>query len=115
MAKEKSGRKKGSRNRGYFLRKSRGWYVVDGSRLLPLRYEDGTPIKAADADEQDLRDAYARWRLDKQERIRQTGPQPGDGVTVLGACPRISRVVPWSSIVRVEVIFRWARTGGARF
>ena len=88
MAKKKAGRKKGSRNRGFFYRKGRGWHVVDDSRQVPLRYEDGTPIKAADADDRELRDACARWLVGKTGTSSTAAPQPGDGVTVLDVCLR---------------------------
>src|SRR5258708_745825 len=84
MAKKHVGRKKGGHNRGYFYRAGRGWYVVDGSRFQPLRYEDGTAIKAAGADERDVRAAHARWLLDRQASPILT-PVTSE-VTVLDVC-----------------------------
>ena len=43
MAKNRPGRKKGGHNRGYFYRKGRGWYAIDETRQIPLKYEDGAP------------------------------------------------------------------------
>ena len=68
MAKRRTGgRKKKSRNKGYFYRKDRGWYATDGRKMIPLEYEDGTRIRDESADELDVREAYARWLLAKNE------------------------------------------------
>ena len=66
MAKKRSGRKKGGHNKGFYYRKNRGWCAVEGSKRIPLRYEDGQPIRDAQADERDVREAYARYLLEKQ-------------------------------------------------
>jgi len=66
MSKTRVGRKKGGHNRGFFYRKGRGWYVTKGSHFTPLCYEDGQHIKNANCDIQDVLDAHARLRLDRQ-------------------------------------------------
>lgn len=87
MAKNRPGRKKGGHNRGYFYRKGRGWYAIDETRQIPLKYEDGAPISAENADEDEIRNAYARWRLVKQDQQRR-GRKPEDDTTVLDVCVR---------------------------
>lgn len=67
MQKKRGGRKKGARNRGYFFRKGRGWYASQGHNMAPLRYDDGEHIKDPKADERDLREAFARFLLDRQK------------------------------------------------
>ena len=57
MAKVHAGRKAGGCNRGYYYRKGRGWYALDGKKQVALRYEDGTPIKDAKAHSRDVREA----------------------------------------------------------
>ncbi len=67
MAKKVQRRKKGGHNKGYFFRTGRGWYAVDGTRQVPLRYEDGVHIKDSKADDRDIREAHARFVLDRQQ------------------------------------------------
>ena len=56
MAGNKPGRKKGGRNCGYFYRKARGWYAVDGRRqTAAVRGRDD--IKTENVEEKVLRDA----------------------------------------------------------
>jgi integrase len=83
MAKRHAGRKKGGHNRGFFYRKGRGWYVTEGSRMVPLRYENGEPIKDQAADERDVKDAHARWLLDRQVKPETAAEST---VTVLEVC-----------------------------
>jgi site-specific recombinase XerD len=83
MAKKAGGRKKGSRNRGYFYRSGRGWYVGIGSQMKRLLFEDGAPIKEKDADERDLKEAHARWLLDRQSAVATFDENP---TTVLEVC-----------------------------
>ena len=59
----KQGRKKGSRNRGYFFRTGRGWCASEGSRAVPLCYEDGTRIREKNAPAALVQEAYARYLL----------------------------------------------------
>ena len=66
MTKKRRGRKKGGHNRGFYFRKCRGWCAVEGSRRIPLLYENGEPIRHEHADERDVREAHARYLLDKQ-------------------------------------------------
>ena len=76
MARKKLGRKRGGHNRGYFYRKGRGWYVVENKRLIPLRDEQGAPIKEEKADKELLKDAYARWRTQREDEIEEQKRQP---------------------------------------
>ena len=84
---KKQGRKKGSRNRGYFYRTGRGWYTKDGSRFIPLTYDDGERIRERDADEEDVKQPYARWLLAKKERAKARAASQGErDATVLDVC-----------------------------
>lgn len=66
MAKAKGkGRRKGSRNKGYFYRKGRGWYVKAGSQFIALTGENGERLRDRDTPEADVKAAYARYQLDK--------------------------------------------------
>ena len=67
MEKSLGGRKRGTRNKGYFYRSGRGWYTTEGKRMLALRYEDGEHIKDPKTDERDLKEALARHILSQQE------------------------------------------------
>jgi len=71
MARKKAGRKKGGHNRGYFYRKGRGWYVIDNQRLIPLRDEEGVHVNEEKADKELLKDAYARWRTQREEELAE--------------------------------------------
>lgn len=64
------GRTKGRRTKGYFYRAGRGWYTKLAGRFIPLRYEDGTHIKDKEADGHDVREAHARFLLDKQQAAK---------------------------------------------
>ncbi|MCH7728442.1 MAG: hypothetical protein IH991_18480 [Planctomycetes bacterium] len=81
MGKKSGGRKKGTRNKGYFYRTSRGWYTTEGKRMIALRHEDGEPIKDENAAERDLKEAYARHILD-----RQTEAESVNETTLLDVC-----------------------------
>jgi len=80
MAKTHPGRKKGGRNRGFFYRSGRGWYVKNGSQFLPLRDLDGQHLKDPKCDDRTVKEAHARWLLD-----RSPAPER-NGTTVLEVC-----------------------------
>jgi integrase len=54
--------------------------------MEPLRYDDGQPIKEKTADERDLKDAYARWRLDADKQARPDKNTATNTATVLEVC-----------------------------
>ncbi len=83
MAKKKAklGRSEGRKTKGYFYRSGRGWYSKDGARFIPLRYEDGEHIEEERADERDVKEAYARFLLEKQRK-----PLVQDATTILEVC-----------------------------
>lgn len=63
------GRRKGSRNKGYFYRKGRGWFAKDaGGRFIPLTDEDGNRLRDKDVPEATVKEAYARFVVSKPER-----------------------------------------------
>jgi len=84
MAKKKPGRNKGGHNRGFFYRKGRGWYAIDGTRQVPLLYENGSRIREEDAAEEEIKNAYARWRLEIQEEEKRAAQ--AENVSVLDVC-----------------------------
>lgn len=81
MPKKRSVRKKRGHNKGFYFRKNRGWYATEGTRRIPLRYENGEHIKDEAADERDVREAHARYLLDKQKK-----PEVQNTTTVLQVC-----------------------------
>jgi len=81
MARKKIGRPKGRKTRGYFYRAGRGWYSKDQGRFIALRHEDGEHIKDKKADERDVKEAYARFLLERQRK-----PEIQDAMLVLDVC-----------------------------
>lgn len=73
--KRRGGRKKGGHNRGYFYRTGRGWVAVEGTRRIPLTYENGQRIRTSDVPEAEVRQAYARWLVAKGQT---TPSQPAE-------------------------------------
>jgi integrase len=67
---KRRGRARGSRNKGYWHRSGRGWYVTAGKRLIPLNDEQGNHIKDPGADA-DAQRAYARYLLDAHDQGRR--------------------------------------------
>lgn len=60
MAKGK-GRRKGSRNRGYFYRSGRGWYTKDDDgQFVPLEYPNGDRMRDRNTPIADVKAAYLR-------------------------------------------------------
>ncbi|MFA8020481.1 hypothetical protein [Bremerella cremea] len=45
MARKHFGRKRGSRNKGFFYRSGTGWYSKEGGRFTPLTDENGNRLK----------------------------------------------------------------------
>src|SRR4051812_37822732 len=84
MAKAKGrGRRKGSRNKGYFYRKGRGWYAKAGSQFYPLTNEQGERLKDRLTPETEVKAAYSRWLLDKPGTKNLV---PAGTATVLEVC-----------------------------
>lgn len=75
------GRRKNSRNKGYFYRKGRGWYAKpDGKNFVPLEYPNGDRMRDRDTPESDVKEAYHRLM------VIGNAPSSGNGVTVRDAC-----------------------------
>ena len=55
MPKRSGGRKKGGHNRGFFFRKGRGWFAIDGKRMVPLLDKKGERITSPNAGQDDIR------------------------------------------------------------
>ena len=63
MGKKKMGRKRGSRNKGFFFRAGRGWYAKDAeNKNIPLLGPDGQQIKSRSADSETVKAAFDRWQ-----------------------------------------------------
>jgi integrase len=78
--KRRKGRSKGSRNKGYFYRKARGWCASDKTPLLDA---DGEPLRDEDIDEETVREAHARYLL---RRNQPELANKGDDTTVIQVC-----------------------------
>jgi methyltransferase-like protein len=79
MAKGK-GRRKGSRNRGYFYREGRGWYAKANGRYEPLEYENGDRMRDKNTPLADVKAAYHRLMAGIVD------PAPDNSVTLLQVC-----------------------------
>ena len=81
MGKRKTtGRRKGSRNKGYWFRSRRGWYVTEGKSAVPLCDPDGHHIKSK-RDEEETKEANYRYRA-----IRDQRKGDGDGTPLMEVC-----------------------------
>lgn len=60
MAPKKIGRRKGTRNKGFFFRSGRGWYTKRDGQFIPLLDENGARLRDKDTPERLLREASAR-------------------------------------------------------
>ena len=75
------GRKAGGRNRGFWFRAGRGWYVTEGQSKVALLDEAGDHLKAPDTPPNALEQAYARYIIGRQENAKQDAT--GDTAMVL--------------------------------
>src|SRR5262249_16570128 len=83
MSRDTKGRRKGSRNKGFFYRDGRGWFTKDkAQRFVPLSEKSGARIKDKSAVEA-AKDAYARYVVALGEAPKQA---VGRGVTVSEVC-----------------------------
>ncbi|MDB5391204.1 MAG: hypothetical protein JWM11_6850 [Planctomycetaceae bacterium] len=62
MAK-RAGRRKGGHNKGYFFRKGRGWFTLNGKTFLPLTNESGERLRNQ-SDEEEAKLSHARFLID---------------------------------------------------
>lgn len=67
----KSGRNKGSRNRGFFFRRGRGWVATEGRSFVPLEDADGTRLRDRNARQADVKAAYERYLERKKIEAEQ--------------------------------------------
>lgn len=79
---KRKGRRPGSRNRGYFYRKGRGWCATEGTRAVPLVSDTGERLKDRETPLETVRAAYSR------HLVRQSQPvlAERERVTVLETC-----------------------------
>ena len=64
----KGGRKRGSRSRGYWYCKGRGWLATCGTRRVPLTFPDGQRIRDKDADPNEVKQAFLRFQVAQGQR-----------------------------------------------
>ena len=82
MAIRRKGRRKGSKNRGFYYRKARDcWYRKEGKKFIHLLDESGQRIRGK-AESEAAKLAHARWFTDKKKPIVV---EPS-GSTVLEVC-----------------------------
>lgn len=82
MAKSKGlGRRKGSRNKGYFYRAGRGWYAKDGKQWVPLTDDNGDRLREESTPDTLVKEAFYRWSLSKPAVV-----EPTCEVTILEVC-----------------------------
>ena len=88
MTKKKAGRKHGSKTKGYYFRKGRGWYALSAGRSVQLLGTTGLPLKDARLADRTVREAYARWLVDQQQARQAAGDAiiEDKTVTVLQVC-----------------------------
>ncbi len=80
MAKGK-GRRKGSRNRGYFFKKGRGWVANIKGHQVPLEYDNGDRMRDQNTPQADVKAAYHRMMAAPDEPV-----DDGSDVSVLQVC-----------------------------
>lgn len=82
----KVGRPKGSRNRGYFYRKGRGWFAKVGSLFVPLTDECGERLRSNRTPASEVQSAYRRW-LSQRDASQRERLQPEETcLSVLEVC-----------------------------
>jgi integrase len=79
--KKAMGRRAGGHNKGYWYRKGRGWYASEGGQPIPLLNSAGSPLKAPDTPDDELRESYARYLLERKKKAKQLAM--GDKALVL--------------------------------
>ncbi len=83
---EYKGRRKGSRNKGFFHRSGRGWFTKDGGRFIPLLNESGERLRDKSQAEA-AKTAYHKFKAG-QGRGPASKPKaaPAGAVTVRDVC-----------------------------
>ncbi|MGO8749055.1 MAG: hypothetical protein ACLQNE_24105 [Thermoguttaceae bacterium] len=95
MVRKKGGRRKRSRNQGFWFRKGRGWYVtVPGSKTpKPLGDEEGRHLKAPEAKDAAKR-AYHAWESQQQKTARRVAT---GRVTIREVCEAyVAYMIVWT-------------------
>jgi hypothetical protein len=74
MPKKSKGRRKGSRNKGYFYRTSHTvWVAQEGKRFIPLTDKNGVRLRDASIPEAVVKEAYARFLLSQRPAPQGAG------------------------------------------
>jgi hypothetical protein len=81
MKSRRIGRRKGSRNKGFFYRNGRGWYSKDGSQFVPLTHENGERLRDRNTADDVVKEAHRRWEVSRKQK-----PAPRNLVTVEQVC-----------------------------
>jgi integrase len=89
MEKAKPGRRGprlGTRQRGYWYRKGRGWVATCGKTSVPLTHPDGRPIRDQRVSAAVVKEAYARFQTARAAEAAREAAQakPPDGVVTVG-------------------------------
>ena len=74
------GRRAGTRNRGYFFRKGRGWFTKIGNQFVPLEYENGDRMRSQNTPIAEVKAAYHRKMAEPDDQSSTSD------VTVLQVC-----------------------------
>jgi hypothetical protein len=62
------GRRRGSRNKGYFFREGRGWFTKDGAKFVPLADESGNRLRARESGSRIYSIRFTAWRCWRRSR-----------------------------------------------
>lgn len=77
----KTGRRKGSRTKGYFFRQGRGWTGIKGGKMILLRDDDGRPLRRQNEAQVTVVLAFLRFKREQEEVGKAR-----DQVTVAEVC-----------------------------
>jgi hypothetical protein len=85
---QRKGRRKGSRNKGYFFRKGRGWVMKVGSRFVALEDEQRNRLRDQRTPKEVIEAAYerAKAKAKAEADAKAKGIRLPDSVTVLDVC-----------------------------
>ncbi len=85
---QRKGRRKGSRNKGFFYRDKRGWVMKVGTRFVPLLDEQGNRLRDKVTPKEVIEAAYDRLkaRVKAEAEAKLSGVKLPDTVTILDVC-----------------------------
>jgi len=85
---KKQGRKRGSRNKGYFYRTGRGWFTKIGSQFFPLLDANGERLRDKETPADELQIALGRFKASQKHEEKQQAARKAArlNVTILDVC-----------------------------